>query len=87
MQSRLPIRLILVCGGRIDGISRELRRFAATDIGNGEVVVGSTNRNGVVMIGNIWDRGVMISSIGNEGAMVGSIVGNGGVVVQRGWGL
>ena len=39
--SRLPIRLVLVCSGRIDNKTREFHRLVLVDIGNGGVIVGS----------------------------------------------
>ena len=41
LDSRLPVRFILVCSGRIDDITRELRGFASTYIGNGGMIAGN----------------------------------------------
>ena len=41
MQSRLPIRLALICSSRIDDIVRKFHRFGLIDVVNGEVMAGN----------------------------------------------
>ena len=50
MQSRLPIRFVLLCCRRIDDVSRKFRRFVLIDVGNREVMVGNIG-NGNVSVG------------------------------------